>query len=397
MRVAGLVPFHRLQGLILAGVVFFVGGCATGRTDFRIIKVAPQAVPTAVSESEAGPEIPSPPAEVSGPPAPAVEPLTHRVEEGESLWRIARRLLGDPLLYPRIAERNRIPNPDLIHPGQVLLLERGWARAGDAGLAPAAGSRVPPEVSRPRAGTVPPAAAETPPPRPEFPRRENRAFAAGEKLLFSVEYFGLSAGFATLSVEPGPVRYGRPTWRLVATARTHPAFEWFFKVRDRIVSILDAGGLFSWQYEKHLREGSYANDSVILYDQLHRQVIKDEGRTVVPAQPWTQDVLSEFYFFRSQNPAVGETVSIPVVADDGKAYEVLVKVLRRERVNVPAGSFQCLVVEPALKFEGLFQQKGQVNIWLTDDVRKVPVLIKSKIIIGTIDIVLREAVVVEVE
>jgi len=62
---------------------------------------------------------------------------------------------------------------------------------------------------------------------------------------------------------------------------------------------------------------------------------------------------------------------------------------------VPAGTFDCIVVEPALKFEGLFQQKGKVTIWLTDDEHRVPVLIKTQIVIGTIDIVLREAKIVE--
>ena len=77
-------------------------------------------------------------------------------------------------------------------------------------------------------------------------------------------------------------------------------------------------------------------------------------------------------------------------------YKRQVKVLRREQVTVPAGTFHCIVVEPALKFEGLFQQKGKITLWLTDDVRRVPVLIKSQIVIGTIDIVLRDAVVVDV-
>jgi hypothetical protein len=230
---------------------------------------------------------------------------------------------------------------------------------------------------------------------PVFPARVNRAFKPGEHLMFAVQYFNIAAGFATLDVEEGPLKFGRPTYRIVAGARTHPAFEWIFKVRDRIESYMDRGGLFSWQYEKHLREGGYANDSVMIYDQLNRKVIKDEGRTQVPAPPWAQDVLSEFYYFRTLKFNLGDTVTVPVVADDGKTYELLVKIVRRERISVPAGTFDCIVAEPALKFEGLFQQKGKVTIWLTDDEHLVPVLIKSQIVIGTIDIVLREARVIE--
>ncbi|MEO8293886.1 MAG: LysM peptidoglycan-binding domain-containing protein [Gemmatimonadota bacterium] len=47
---------------------------------------------------------------------------TYTVVKGDSLSKIARHLLGDASLWPRIYEANRktISNPDLIHPGQVL-------------------------------------------------------------------------------------------------------------------------------------------------------------------------------------------------------------------------------------------------------------------------------------
>ncbi len=386
---------HILGVLVVLAVP--LAGCALGRAEFKVVQATPIPEPGASGT-------PAPEAEPTAAPTEAPEaasaagPFSYTVRDGESLWRISRRELGDPNAFRRVAAENRIANPDLIRPGQRLVLDRSWAVSCAPGV-PDAPAPAPLSAPSPAASPVPAAgpAPGTAVPRatPDYPERPNRAFKPGERLTFSVEYFGIAAGFATLAVEEGPAVHGRPTLRLVATARTHPAFEWFFKVRDRIESVFDARGLFSWQYEKHLREGSYRNDSVLIYDQINRQVIKDEGRTRVPAQPWTQDVLSEFYFFRTLDFKVGDTVSVPVLADDGKAYELLVNVVRRERISVPTGTFDCIVVQPALKFEGLFQQKGRIEIWLTDDARRVPVLIKSQIVIGTIDIVLREATVVE--
>jgi hypothetical protein len=62
-----------------------------------------------------------------------------------------------------------------------------------------------------------------------------------------------------------------------------------------------------------------------------------------------------------------------------------VKVQGRERVKVPAGTFDCLVVEPMLKAGGLFKHEGRIWVWLTDDTTKLPVLMKTKVIIGTVD------------
>lgn len=366
----GLLP-------IICGVLL-LSGCATGRTEFKVIKITPQPLATATPTPGDQPET----------PGHTVAAGIYVVVRGDCLWNICARHLGDPWKYREIARTNDIPDPDLIEPGQRLDLGVRLDRA-DTG---ARGTSTPARTLTRTSAHTP-----SPTPTPTFPERPNRAFGPGEKLLFSVEYFGISAGYATLSVHAGPEMFGRPTLHLIATARTHPAFEWIFKVRDRIESFFDARGLFSWRYEKHLREGGYSNDSFIIYDQHQQKVIKDNGRTVLPASPLVQDVLSEFYYFRTLPAAVGDEITFPVFADDGKEYEIVVKVLRREQVSVPAGKFNCLVVQPLLKFEGIFQSKGKMHIWITDDQRKVPVLIKSAIIIGTIDIVLRDAVVVDVE
>ena len=48
----------------------------------------------------------------------------HEVQSGESLSKIAKHYYGDPMKYPKIfdANRNILDNPDLIHPGQVLVI-----------------------------------------------------------------------------------------------------------------------------------------------------------------------------------------------------------------------------------------------------------------------------------
>ncbi len=360
------------------GLVILLSGCATGRGEFRIIKITPVPAMKVMASPDPGTASTSPVAE---------EKTTYVVLPGDSLWRISRRLWGRGEWYNRIAAQNRIANPDLIHPGQVLVLDQGGRTT------PGLKGR----TDKPKKSVKLKPADSSAKDKPRFPDRPNQAFRPGEKLSFSVEYFGIAAGFATLAVYKGPDMHGRPTLHLKATARTHPAFEWVFKVRDRIESYFDTRGLFSWRYEKHIREGSYSNDSEIIYDQFNQQVIKDQGRTILPAPPLTQDVLSEFYFFRTLDVKIGDEINIPVVADNGKTYELLVKILRREKKTVPAGTFDCLVVEPYLKFEGLFKHQGKLHIWLTDDKRKVPVLIKSKIVIGSIDIVLRDAQVVDVD
>lgn len=223
-------------------------------------------------------------------------------------------------------------------------------------------------------------------------RKPNKAYAVGEKLTFAVQYFSITAGYATLSAAELVEVDGRPCVHIVAEARTHPAFESIFKVRDRIESFIDAETLFPWRYEKHLREGSYVADSAYIYDHRAGKMLepsRPERVTLIP--PDTQDVISCFYLFRTMPLIVGESLYIKVAADDMKNYELKVDVLKRERVKTLAGDFDCIKVQPHLKFEGVFQQKGEIFVWVTDDERHIPVKIRSKIAIGSININLQEA------
>lgn len=91
----------------------------------------PAAVPASASESTAvaaSPAVTVPPS--AGPP-PSAAPKPHRrvmvvhtVVKGDTLWHIAIRYLGDPFRYPELARLSRIPNPDLIYPGDKVKIIR---------------------------------------------------------------------------------------------------------------------------------------------------------------------------------------------------------------------------------------------------------------------------------
>jgi hypothetical protein len=73
---------------------------------------------------------------------------------------------------------------------------------------------------------------------------------------------------------------------------------------------------------------------------------------------------------------------------DGKISKpIVIKVLRKEQVTVPAGTFDTIVIEPVLEeTEGIFKQEGRIWIWVTDDEKKMPVILKSKIAIGNVEV-----------
>lgn len=216
---------------------------------------------------------------------------------------------------------------------------------------------------------------------------ENVAFGLNEKLTFDINYGFINAGGASMEVA-GLIEYGnRPCYQVVTHAYSNSFFSTFYRVEDRVESIIDALGIFSWRFEKNLREGNYRADRQYTFDQRLNLVYY--GKDTIEVAPYVQDALSALYYVRTQELKIGETIFIENFTD-GKKYPLEVRVLRKETVKVPAGSFDCIVVEPLLQSAGVFKHEGRLTVWLTDDRLKMPVLMKSKVLIGSISAELRE-------
>jgi hypothetical protein len=97
----------------------------------------------------------------------------------------------------------------------------------------------------------------------------------------------------------------------------------------------------------------------------------------------TFDPLSSFYYIRTLKPQVGRSVYVEVL-DNKKLWNVEVQIIRRERVSTRLGDFDTIVIKPLLKSEGIFNRRGDMYIWLTDDDRHVPVKLQTKVALGRV-------------
>jgi Protein of unknown function (DUF3108) len=214
-------------------------------------------------------------------------------------------------------------------------------------------------------------------------------FLPGETLKFSVQYGFIKAGTAYLEVPQVKEWNGHPVYMFVARAESNAFFSRFYKVRNRIESFWDSTGHYSRRYTENRREGGYKATSEIVFDYDKQEARYQDGRTF-PIPPQVQDALSSFYYTRLQSLPLGGSVVFDYHASR-KSQPLEVKVLGRQRVETPAGKFDCIAIEPVLKAGGIFKNKGRLVIWLTDDQRRMPVMMKSKVVIGSISVLLVEA------
>jgi len=216
-------------------------------------------------------------------------------------------------------------------------------------------------------------------------------FAVGEKLTFAVRYEFAKAGEASMEVkERVECGGGGECFRLVSTAWSTMPFSLFFEVKDVVESYMDTEELYTWRYEKHLKEGNHEASEVVVFDQNAHTATYPDGMVIdIPER--VQDVLSSLYYVRTMDIEVGKSLFVDNHADE-KNYPLEVKVLKTEKVKVPAGTFDCFVLEPILKASGIFQHKGRLTVWLSTDPSHIPIMMKSSVAIGAINAVLIDIV-----
>jgi hypothetical protein len=218
-----------------------------------------------------------------------------------------------------------------------------------------------------------------------FRKIDNKAFKEGEKITFDVNYGFVTAGIAVMEITRVKRISGRKAYNVVFTVNTVPSFDWIFKVRDRYETYIDVEGLFPWRFEQHIREGSFSRDFSAFFDQRRQKAKTSSGEYEVPE--YVNDILSAFYLARTfvySNLKISDMILMQNFYKD-KVYDLNVKYLGKDRISVEAGTFDCVVVEPLVQEGGLFKSEGSIIVWLTDDDLRVPVRVKTKVVIGSID------------
>ncbi len=219
----------------------------------------------------------------------------------------------------------------------------------------------------------------------DFRKIENNAFKVGEKLTFDVNYGFVTAGVAEYSIPKITKIAGREVYNIVFQVNTVSAFDPFYKVRDRYETYLDVEGLFPWRFEQHIREGGYSRDFSAFFDQRKGKAKTSEGSYDIPK--YVNDIVSAFYYARTLDFSKlkeGDKIHLENFYKD-KVYPLDVIYRGKERINVSAGTFDCIILEPLVLEGGLFKSEGNIVVWLTDDKLRIPVKVKTKILIGSID------------
>ena len=223
---------------------------------------------------------------------------------------------------------------------------------------------------------------------PTDPRAAAVPFGPGESMEYQVKLGIFSVGSGSMAVTGIDTIRGRPTYRL----------EWqiaggipLARVDDKFQSWLDTRNLVSRRFIQDIHEVDYEKlRHYEFYPEERRFEMLEGGEGGPMPTSMPLDDISFVYYARTLPLEVGQTYSLNRYFKES-GNPVVIRVLRRDRIEVPAGTFNTIVIQPVIQTDGLFGEGGEAEIHFTDDERRILVYMRSKVpVMGSLSLHLRQ-------
>jgi hypothetical protein len=209
-------------------------------------------------------------------------------------------------------------------------------------------------------------------------------YSGQEKMHFSVSWSGgIKIGDLHITVAPEASGDG-----FVITARVtdHGLFKFFYPVDDTFTTAVRGPLKLPYRYDVHQLEGGMEVRRRTTYDQRKFEVTyrkHDNPPTIYSIAGPTYNEFSAFFITRALRLHRGQRQVIPSFVDK-RRHMVAVKVFGVEEKETIFRPMNTVKVMPKMHFKGLYDKDGDTVFWLTDDSCRIPVEIRSKILIGSL-------------
>ncbi len=211
-------------------------------------------------------------------------------------------------------------------------------------------------------------------------------FAEGENLVYELKFGAIRIGTGRMRVLGIDTVRDRPAWHVRFTVS---GGTFFYKVNDVYESWMDVATLNSLRYHQDLDQGS--RERTRTFEIFPERAVFQETfgrRRELPSVSEPLDDGSFLFFIRTVPLEVGQSYDFNRYFRPDR-NPVTIRVLRRERIRVPAGTFDAIVVQPIIKTTGIFSEGGQAEIWLSDDDKRMMLQMKSRLSFGSLNLYLR--------
>lgn len=228
--------------------------------------------------------------------------------------------------------------------------------------------------------------------------QENKAFQFGERIDYTIYYHlagvWVGAGDVYFKVDSSLIR-NRLYYHFNSYGTSFKKYDWIHKVRDKYEAYTLVDGFKPLRFKREVNEGSTYIREDYVFKQNEKKVItlrqleEDEPmvKDTVVLKDCSFDVLSMIYFARNldfSNAEIDEKIPIRIFLDN-ESYDSYIRFLGVKTIKIKElGTFRCIVFSPLLIEGTIFNAGEDMTVWVTDDKNRVPLLIETPILVGSI-------------
>lgn len=226
----------------------------------------------------------------------------------------------------------------------------------------------------------------------------NDSFSFGEEIQYRVHYGFITGGEAKLIISKDVFMINnRPCYRIDAYGRTTGMVDAMFDVDDNWGSYIDTAAIIPQRSYRYIKEGKYRKNEIVTFNQkknsalvgrLSKDAKRLEKTESFPVPENIQDIVSGYYFLRTMDfsgLSKGEEINVKGFFDD-EIYDMNLVYLGKEELDTKVGTFNAIKLSPRMPDNKLFDGEDAVEIWLSDDEKKIPLKIKADMFVGAVEI-----------
>lgn len=218
---------------------------------------------------------------------------------------------------------------------------------------------------------------------------KNTSFQHGEKLEFKVFYnmgrLWVGAGLATFETKLENYA-NKKVYHVVGDGKTLKSYEWFYKVRDRYETFIDAETMLPVKFVRNVNEGGFKIYNNVTFNQNIGQAVSTNGVFKVP--PCIQDVLSAIFYARNIDYSQykpGDKIPFAMFLDD-EVFNLYIRYVGKEKITTKYGTFNTIKISPLLIEGTIFKGGEKMMVWVSDDANHLPVRVDSPILVGSVKV-----------
>ena len=223
----------------------------------------------------------------------------------------------------------------------------------------------------------------------DFCNVRNTSFVVGEQINFTVFYavagIFVNAGSASFTSTQERLN-GRPVFHITGVGKTHPNYDWIFKVRDQYETFIDTVTMQPLKFIRNVQEGDYKKYENVSFNRTANTAVTNNGVYKVP--PCVQDIISAIYYARNidfNKYKPGDRIPFTMFLDN-ELYNMYIRYVGKEEIKTKYGKFSTIKFKPLLLKGTVFEGGEKMTVWVSNDANKIPVRIESPISVGSVKV-----------